>query len=118
MRIKLDENLPTSLAVELRGRGHDVDTVRDEGYVGEPDDRVFAAAQAEGRFFMTQDLDFSDIRCFRPGTHAGLLLVRLREPGRQALRARVLELLQSEDLESWKGAFVVATEHKIRITRP
>jgi len=30
-----------------------------------------------------QDLYFPDVRQFKPGTHAELLLVRLREPGRQ-----------------------------------
>jgi hypothetical protein len=31
MRIKLDENLPTSAAESLRALGHDVDTVPEEG---------------------------------------------------------------------------------------
>jgi hypothetical protein len=33
--------------------------------------------QAHGRVFITQDLDFSDARKYVPGTHHGLLLVRL-----------------------------------------
>ena len=32
---------------------------------------------------LTQDLDFSDVRQFRPGTRAGLMLVRLQQPGRR-----------------------------------
>lgn len=31
MTIKLDENLPATLAPRLRSLGHDTDTVRDEG---------------------------------------------------------------------------------------
>jgi hypothetical protein len=34
-------------------------------------------AQRAGRFLVTQDLDFSDVRRFEPGSHHGLLLVRL-----------------------------------------
>jgi predicted nuclease of predicted toxin-antitoxin system len=76
MKVKLDENLPSGLALALRARGHDVDTVADEGLKGRDDATIWQAAQAEGRFLITQDLDFSDVRRFSPGTHAGLLLVR------------------------------------------
>jgi predicted nuclease of predicted toxin-antitoxin system len=77
MKLKLDENLPATLAVRLRELGHDADTVRDEGLTGRPDELVWQAAQAEGRFLVTQDLDFSDARKFAPGTHCGILLVRI-----------------------------------------
>lgn len=53
----------------------DVDSVMYEGLRGRPDPDVWKDAQAAGRLLMTQDLDFSDIRQFLPGTHAGLLLV-------------------------------------------
>jgi predicted nuclease of predicted toxin-antitoxin system len=57
--------------------GFDVDTVLDEGLSGHADDSVWAAAQREQRFLVTQDLDFSDSRRFAPRTHAGILIVRL-----------------------------------------
>ena len=60
MRIKLDENLPAGLADKLATLGHDVDTVADENLSGRPDPDVWQAAQQEQRFFITQDLDFSD----------------------------------------------------------
>lgn len=117
MKIKLDENLPMHLAEVLNEMGHDTDTVLSESLVGHNDPDVWAAAQEAGRFFITQDLDFSDARAFAPGHHQGLLLVRLREPGRQALLDRVAALFTSEDIENWAGCFVVATENKIRVIR-
>jgi len=77
MQIKLDENMPAGLAAMLASFGHDVDTVPEEGLSGKPDLDVWASAQRGERFFITQDLDFSDIRLFVPGSHHGLLLVRL-----------------------------------------
>jgi len=118
MRIKLDENLPESLLTSLRALGHEVDNVREEGLVGRPDPDVWQAAQTGHRFLITQDLDFSDIRKFAPGTHTGLLLLRLRVPGRMALSRRVLELFQSEDVAAWAGCFVLVTDRKIRVRRP
>ena len=87
MKLKLDENLPESLLPTLASLGHDVDNVRLEGLAGRADPDVWQEAQKAERFLITQDLDFSDIRKFSPGTHHGLMLVRLRAPGRLALAA-------------------------------
>ncbi len=118
MKLKLDENLPESLVTELTALGQDVDTVRQEGLTGRPDPDVWAAAQTEGRFLVTQDLDFSDVRKFRPGTHHGLLLVRLPEAGRLALTRRIVEVFRAENVEAWTGCFVVLSGHKLRLIRP
>ena len=90
MKIKLDENLPDRLVAVLTGLGHNVDTVRTEQLTGRADPDVWNAAQAAQRFLITQDLDFSDVRRYTPGTHAGLLLVRLdaTRPQRH-VRARI-----------------------------
>jgi predicted nuclease of predicted toxin-antitoxin system len=82
------------------------------------DDRVWQAAQESNRFLITQDLDFSDARRFSPGTHAGILVMRLRESGRQALFHRIRLVFQTESVETWQGCFVVISERKIRIRRP
>lgn len=118
MKLKLDENLPVRLADVLRSQGHDVDTVLDENLQGRADPEIWQAAQAEQRLLITQDLDFSDVRHFQPGMHAGLLLVRLQEPGRLALTRKVASLFTQEDVETWKRCFVVVSDHKLRIRRP
>lgn len=118
MKIKLDENLPGRLAHALEQLGHDTDTILQEGLSGRNDPQVWEAAQEAERFFITQDLDFSDIRSFLPGTHHGILLVRLRDPGRNALLKRVQNLFQTEAVENWKRCFVVVTDRKLRIRHP
>jgi hypothetical protein len=115
MKIKLDENLPSGLKPILDAFGHEVDTVPDEGLAGTSDSDVWRAAQGEGRFLITQDLDFSDIRKFAPGTHAGVLILRLRAPGAGALTRRVRDLFEIESVEDWRGGFVVATDRKLRL---
>jgi len=118
VKIKLDENIPAGLIESLSGLGHDVDSVLSEGMEGEADDVVWQAATKEDRFFITQDLDFSDIRKYRPGTHSGVLVVRLRQPGRTALIRRIGEVFRNEDPSSLEGCFVVLTERKLRVRRP
>jgi predicted nuclease of predicted toxin-antitoxin system len=85
---------------------------------GQDDDVVWRAAQANRRFLVTQDLDFSDVRQFVPGTHFGLLLVRLPQPGRSALFERVSALFREEDVENWARCLVTATPTKVRVRRP
>ena len=118
MKLKLDENLPASLGARLAALGFDVQTVLGEGLGGHGDADVWAAAQAEARFLITQDLDFSDARRFAPGTHAGLLLVRL--PDREQWRASdyVVGWLAAPEAQHWSGCFVVATTSRIRVYRP
>lgn len=117
MKIKLDENLPERLGASLAALGHDVDSVRSEGIAGSDDDVVWRAAQSTSRFLIAQDLDFSDVRRYVPGTHAGLLLVRIAQPGREALLARVRDLFETEAVEGWHGCVVIATDYKVRIRR-
>ncbi|MDP6524555.1 MAG: DUF5615 family PIN-like protein [Kiritimatiellia bacterium] len=118
MRIKLDENIPASLQGVIASRGHDVDTVLSEGIAGQDDNVVWEHTTEAGRFLITQDLDFSDIRRFTPGTHHGILLVRLRDPGFHALKARIAGLFQMENVDAWLGCLVVATDTKLRVRRP
>jgi predicted nuclease of predicted toxin-antitoxin system len=118
VKIKLDENLPETLLAELAALHHDTDNVREEGLAGRDDPTVWAAAQTTGRFLITQDLDFSDVRQFQPGTHHGLLLVRLPDAGRSALTQRIVEIFRNEDVESWAGCFAVLSGHKLRVLRP
>ena len=118
MKIKLDENIPQRVKSVLIELGHQVDTVAEEKLIGAVDDRIWLAAQTEGRFLITQDLDFSNIQKFTPGTHAGILVVRLANGGREALMRRIEQVFRSEAIEGWKGCFVVLTERKIRVRRP
>jgi predicted nuclease of predicted toxin-antitoxin system len=118
MKIKLDENLPLHLATSLEDLGHDVHTTYSEGLTGHADRDMWGAAQAESRFLITQDLDFSDIRQFAPGSHAGVLLVRLHSPSRKNLIARVQNVFQTESVDQWTGCFVVVTDRKIRVLKP
>ena len=118
MKIKLDENLPLRLATLLKDLGHDVHTPHEERLIGRADREIWEATQKESRFLITQELDFSDSRRFTPGSHHGILLVRLRSPSRRNLVGRVRELFQQENVGQWVGCFVVATERKIRVIRP
>jgi len=117
MRIKIDENLPVDIAKQLALLGHDVDSSLSEGLKGQDDPVIWRAAQDARRFLITQDLHFSDARSYAPGTHCGVLILRLRKPSSRALTSRVMGLFRTEDVQGWAGCFVVASETKTRIRR-
>jgi predicted nuclease of predicted toxin-antitoxin system len=117
MRIKIDENLPLQIALKLKSFGHDAHTAQEEGLSGCADRVIWEAAQRDERFLITQDLDFSDARRFAPGTHHGILLIRLHSPSRLSLIERIEELFQHENVSGWASCFVVATDRKVRVRR-
>lgn len=110
--------MPVDLVDTLTAAGHDTDTVPSEQLTGKPGADIFAAAVREGRLLITQDLDFSDARRFAPGTHPGVLLIRLYAPTRRNLIARVAQLIETEPLESLAGCLAVLTDHKLRVRKP
>ena len=118
MKFKLDENLPVQLKFLLSQLSHDVHTTRDESLTGHSDQEIWESAQRESRFLITQDMDFSDLRQYAPGSHFGILLLLLHAPDRSNLTRRVGELFRVENVSEWSGCFVVATELKVRVVRP
>ncbi len=88
MRIKLDENIPVSAGEPLRSAGHDVDSVVDEGLAGATDSNVLAEATARDRLVITLDRGFADARMHPPGSHAGILVLRVEDQSPPAMCAR------------------------------
>jgi predicted nuclease of predicted toxin-antitoxin system len=117
MRIKLDENVTTRVVPALNALGHNVHTVQSEGLTGRSDEDIWLAAQAEQRFLITQDFGFADIRRFSPGTHFGILLLRLRITNQAAILKRLLEVFVNEDSSIWSRCLVIVTETKVRVVR-
>ena len=116
--VKLDENLGRAHARLLRDRGYDADRVYDQGFSGASDAVVWQRVTAEGRFLITLDLDFSDVRKFQPGSHPGILLVRARSKSRDAVMEVLRRVLTEQPLEALLGCLVVADENLTRIRRP
>ena len=118
VRVKLDENLGQSHAELLRQAGYSADRVTDEGLSGALDPAVWQHVVTEGRFFITLDLDFADVRQFPPGTHPGLLLIRPRSNSRSAVGEILERVLRDYPLDTLWGCFVVADPSHTRIRRP
>ena len=117
-RIKLDENLGQSHAALLRDAGYDADRVTDEGLSGTADADLWPIVCREDRFFITLDLDFSDVRNFVPGSHPGILLLRPASQSRDAALEVLTRVLNEIPLPVLTGCLAIADERRTRIRRP
>ena len=116
--LKLDENLAQPHMDFLNGVGYSAERVTEEGLSGADDAVVWQRAVAEGRFFLTLDLDFADVRRFPPGSHPGILLLRPRNRSRDAVLEILQRVVQEQPLDTLSGCFVVADINHTRIRRP
>ena len=114
-RFKLDENLPRDAEALLRKAGHDLHTVLDETLGGNPDPRVFDAAQAEDRILVTFDLDFSDIRVYPPASHKGIWVLRPHTQSIDNTLALLRAALRVLETEPTRGRLWIVEPEQVRI---
>ncbi len=118
MRVKLDENLPDSVITVLAAASHDVDTVRAEGLRGAKDPAVLAGATADDRLLLTLDRGLGDIRAYPPGTHAGVLVIRLDHQSPRVIRHAVERIASRVELDDLRGCIAVWRDGELRVRRP
>lgn len=116
--VKVDEDLPGTVAEAIRKAGYDAATVHQQGMAGYPDDRLWEAVQAEGRLLVTADKGFADLRLHPPGAHSRVVLMRLPQESRRAYVALTMQLLAAIDLARLVGCVCVVTPDRLRVSRP
>jgi predicted nuclease of predicted toxin-antitoxin system len=117
MRFKLDENLPDGLTTDLQAHGDDAETCGQEGIGGADDPAILAHCTAESRILLTCDLDFSDIRRYPPGSHAGIVIFRLHTLDVTSLRQALARLLGQVTETDLSGNLVIVEDLRLRIRR-
>jgi predicted nuclease of predicted toxin-antitoxin system len=114
-RVKVDEDLPQQIADLFVSHGHDAKTVVGQGWQGFPDTDIWQRINREGRWLITADKGFADLRLYEPGSHIGIMLLRPEEESRRAYIELVEAALGQIDLDRYGGAIVVVTHRGLRI---
>ena len=117
MRVKLDENVTSAAVALLTEAGHVVDTVSDEGLTGAADSLVIEACRSEQRLLVTFDVGFGDVRVYPPGSHHGVVLLRLADQRPDVTLETLSRLLLGYVLDELDGALVVVSTDRVRIRR-
>ena len=116
-RLKLDEDLSPFVAIPFVAAGHDVATVLEQGWSGLKDHELWARVNVEQRMLITADKGFGDIRAYRPGQHAGIVVLR---PDRESLldyRSLAELLVERHRLDDLVGCLTIVTPRGVRIRR-
>lgn len=101
MTFLLDENFPRKAADVLEALGHEVLDVRGSENEGVTDDELFALAQAQNAVLLSTDRDFFHTIPWRLATHAGVVVIALRQPNRERILDRLawfLDHFREEEL--------------------
>ena len=114
MKFKLAENLPVELVTDLRGLGHDADTVSGEGLSGAADPEVVDAAFGADRILVTLDKGIANLQRYPTQQHAGVVLFRPDTSGRRAVVAFVRERLHEVLEMDLTGRLTVVGPSRIR----
>jgi predicted nuclease of predicted toxin-antitoxin system len=83
----VDESLPRAVTHALRSAGHDTEDARDVGLRGQSDLVVQQTAASGLRILVTGDLDFANPLRFPPGSHPGIVVLRVPTDLSPVLRA-------------------------------
>jgi predicted nuclease of predicted toxin-antitoxin system len=115
LRFKLDENMPGSAASLLRSAGHDADTVVEEQLAGAIDSEVHRAAYTAERILVTLDLDFADIRTYRPSDGRGVWILRTPSHDVKSLLTVLTRALTVAEVETTTGKLWIVEADRVRI---
>ena len=116
-QVKIDEDLPCQIADLVAARGYDAATVIRQGWQGASDDELWPRVQNEGRWLITADKGFADLRLHPAGSHAGVILLRAFEESRRTYLELATVALDRLKLDDLAGAVVVVTHRGVRIRR-
>ena len=114
MNILVDENIPNVTVVALRVLNHDVLDIRGTYREGSDDEVLWTLAQSESRTLVTTDKGFVG---HRSEDHAGLLVVRLRQPNEERIHSRIMAAFIQFSQDKWRGLTVVMRDTVQSITR-
>lgn len=116
MRFKLDENLGSRTLDRFMARGHDVETVVQEGLSGASDSALYEVCRKEQRCIVTLDLDFSDVTRFPPDAAAGIAVLRLPKGASPVMLVGLVDrLLRGAALDPVHGRLWIVESTRIRV---
>lgn len=119
IRLLLDENIPPRVALELVRSNYDVVHVKGAGMGGCTDSEVKEFALKESRCIVTLDSDFADIRNYPPGSHAGIIVLKLRYASSENVTRVLLGLLpRLLHISIEKGVLVSTNGESYRLRLP
>jgi predicted nuclease of predicted toxin-antitoxin system len=117
MKFLFDQSADFRLIPHLQALGYDVAAISLNYPPGLADEDVLAIARETKRILLVADRDFGEL-IFQHGlSHAGVIFFRLPGASLQTKIHELNQVLKEYDAELIRGAFVVVSPGRIRVTR-
>ena len=112
---KIDENLAREAAALLRVHGFDALTVGEQKLRGTQDPQLLRVCGDEGRVLITLDMDFANIRVYRPTEHLGIIVLRPPRQDKTTVLEMLRRLLPMLDSESISQQLWIVENDRVRV---
>ncbi len=106
-RFLLNENIPRSIYRVLKEHGHYVEYVPK----GVNDETVINIAKEKNLVLITRDSDFADEIMYPPGSHPGIIVLRVHPTIPRLLSEKLLEAL--DRLKDIKGKLIIIYNDRV-----
>lgn len=113
--VKLDENVPDSVAAILRAAGHNVALARDQQLAGASDEHLLSVTTREARVLVSLDRDFTNILRHPPNLAAGIVVFRLQKQALPIINQLAAALALQLDKQSPARHLWIFDESRLRI---
>ncbi|MCE9599196.1 MAG: DUF5615 family PIN-like protein [Spirochaetia bacterium] len=116
MKFVADENIDNSVALALRGLGHEVKAIVSDD-PGAADESILSLCQSSESILLTGDKDFGDLIYRMKRASEGVILLRLAGIPTQT-KARIVADFVLKHENEIRGNFSVITPGSVRIRKP
>lgn len=117
MNFLLDEKFPKSAEELLHGSGHKVIDIRGTDQQGADDFQLFEIAQQYEAILLTTDRDFYHTVPLNYSSHAGVIVIALKQPNREAVLARLRWIISQDLMNSLQNTVILLRDNTYRIRR-
>jgi predicted nuclease of predicted toxin-antitoxin system len=117
MKFFTDQDVYAATVRLLSSLGHDVETASQQGKAQAKDIDLLAAANAQGRLFVTRDRDFGAL-VFVQSKGPGVIYLRMTPSDQDAVHAELERILTLYTEQELQASFVVVEPGRHRIRKP
>lgn len=117
MNFLTDANVYKAFVKNLRSLGHDVLDIKEQGLERSSDAEIFTLAHREKRILISMDKDFSSIIHYPPGTHYGIIVVKLYRITILEATNIFIRAIQNLNIDDINSNIIIISRNKTRIRR-
>jgi len=117
MKFLLDENISPKTAHFLKELGYNAVHVRDVKLKGASDEKIFEYAKQYNFVSITVDRDFGNILDYPPGTHPGIIRLKIRYMPSERVNSVLQNFLKELNIEDIRGNLAILEEDRYRLRK-